>query len=139
MICMVTLMSSGSSTAVTHPHWSRSAPCRYVASTTDAAHTQHPPVLQARLAAGVPGQQCASHTVLPVLCWYVLQGALAPVLLRRMKEDVEDLPEKEEVVIWVELTAKQRRCVTQQGPACTSKQRLHGGKLSPGATTCARQ
>ena len=26
-----------------------------------------------------------------------LQAALAPVLLRRMKEDVEDLPEKEEV------------------------------------------
>jgi hypothetical protein len=32
------------------------------------------------------------------------------MLLRRMKEDVEDLPEKEEVVIWVELTAEQRRC-----------------------------
>jgi chromodomain-helicase-DNA-binding protein 7 len=31
------------------------------------------------------------------------------VLLRRMKEDVEDLPEKEEVIIWVELTAEQRR------------------------------
>lgn len=31
------------------------------------------------------------------------------MLLRRMKEDVEDLPEKEEVVIWVELTAEQRR------------------------------
>jgi chromodomain-helicase-DNA-binding protein 7 len=39
----------------------------------------------------------------------VAQAALAPVLLRRMKEDVEDLPEKEEVVIWVELTAEQRR------------------------------
>jgi hypothetical protein len=39
----------------------------------------------------------------------VLQAALAPVLLRRMKEDVENLPEKEEVVIWVELTAEQRR------------------------------
>jgi SNF2 family DNA or RNA helicase len=26
-----------------------------------------------------------------------------------MKEDVEDLPEKEEVVIWVELTPEQRR------------------------------
>jgi hypothetical protein len=38
-----------------------------------------------------------------------LQAALAPVLLRRMKEDVEDLPEKEEVVIWVELTQEQRR------------------------------
>jgi chromodomain-helicase-DNA-binding protein 7 len=31
------------------------------------------------------------------------------VLLRRMKEDVEDLPEKEEVVIWVELSPEQRR------------------------------
>lgn len=38
-----------------------------------------------------------------------LQAALAPLLLRRMKEDVENLPEKEEVVIWVELTAEQRR------------------------------
>eukprot|EP00878_Enallax_costatus_P046663 GHUV01056913.1.p1 GENE.GHUV01056913.1~~GHUV01056913.1.p1 ORF type:complete len:503 (+),score=214.95 GHUV01056913.1:285-1793(+) len=38
-----------------------------------------------------------------------LQAALAPVLLRRMKEDVEDLPEKEEVVIWVELTQEQKR------------------------------
>ncbi|KAG2496454.1 hypothetical protein HYH03_005678 [Edaphochlamys debaryana] len=37
-----------------------------------------------------------------------LQKALAPVLLRRMKEDVETLPQKEEVVIWVELTAPQR-------------------------------
>jgi hypothetical protein len=42
-------------------------------------------------------------------CVCVAQAALAPVLLRRMKEDVEDLPEKEEVVIWVELTAEQRR------------------------------
>ncbi|GLC56571.1 hypothetical protein PLESTB_001122300 [Pleodorina starrii] len=37
-----------------------------------------------------------------------LQAALAPVLLRRMKEDVEELPQKEEVVVWVELTAAQR-------------------------------
>ncbi|MEW5298254.1 MAG: hypothetical protein WDW36_001399 [Sanguina aurantia] len=37
-----------------------------------------------------------------------LQECLAPILLRRMKEDVEDLPEKEEVIIWVELTAEQR-------------------------------
>ncbi|KXZ48712.1 hypothetical protein GPECTOR_26g615 [Gonium pectorale] len=37
-----------------------------------------------------------------------LQAALAPILLRRMKEDVEELPQKEEVVIWVELTAHQR-------------------------------
>ncbi|KAG2440284.1 hypothetical protein HXX76_004395 [Chlamydomonas incerta] len=37
-----------------------------------------------------------------------LQEALAPMLLRRMKEDVEELPQKEEVVIWVELTQQQR-------------------------------
>jgi len=37
-----------------------------------------------------------------------LQEDLKPLLLRRMKEDVEALPEKEEVVIWVELTAQQR-------------------------------
>ena len=37
-----------------------------------------------------------------------MQEALAPLLLRRMKEDVEKLPEKEEVVVWVELTAQQQ-------------------------------
>lgn len=63
-------------------------------------------------------------------CCVVLQAALAPVLLRRMKEDVEDLPEKEEVVIWVELTPEQRRWdrrgfsaawvrLPMQGPQCT--------------------
>lgn len=36
------------------------------------------------------------------------QAELQPVLLRRMKEDVEQLPEKEEVVVWVELTQQQR-------------------------------
>ena len=36
------------------------------------------------------------------------QEALRPRFLRRMKEDVETLPEKEEVVVWVELTAQQR-------------------------------
>ena len=36
------------------------------------------------------------------------QDALRPVLLRRMKEDVENLPDKEEVVVWVELTPEQR-------------------------------
>ena len=29
-------------------------------------------------------------------------------MLRRMKEDVENLPEKEEVVVWVQLTHQQR-------------------------------
>ena len=37
-----------------------------------------------------------------------LAAALRPYLLRRMKEDVEDIPEKEEVVVWVEMTADQR-------------------------------
>ena len=36
------------------------------------------------------------------------QAALRPVLLRRMKEDVEDLPDKEEIVVSVELTPEQR-------------------------------
>ncbi len=36
------------------------------------------------------------------------QAELRPVLLRRMKEDVENLPDKEEVVVWVELTTEQR-------------------------------
>lgn len=30
-----------------------------------------------------------------------LQAELKPILLRRMKEDVEDLPEKEEILVWV--------------------------------------
>lgn len=37
-----------------------------------------------------------------------LQEVLRPILLRRMKEDVENLPEKEEVIIWTELTKEQR-------------------------------
>jgi chromodomain-helicase-DNA-binding protein 7 len=37
-----------------------------------------------------------------------LTAALRPYLLRRMKEDVETIPEKEEVVVWVEMTADQR-------------------------------
>ena len=37
-----------------------------------------------------------------------VQDALRPVLLRRMKEDVEALPGMEEVVVWVELMPEQR-------------------------------
>lgn len=37
------------------------------------------------------------------------QDELRPILLRRMKEDVEDLPAKEEVVVRVQLTHQQRR------------------------------
>ena len=37
-----------------------------------------------------------------------LAAALRPYLLRRMKEDVENIPEKEECVVWVEMTADQR-------------------------------
>ncbi len=40
--------------------------------------------------------------------FYAIQAELRPVLLRRMKEDVENLPDKEEVVVWVELTTEQR-------------------------------
>ena len=36
-----------------------------------------------------------------------LQERLKPILLRRMKEDVETLPEKEEIVVWVQLTKQQ--------------------------------
>ncbi|KAK9815748.1 hypothetical protein WJX72_008847 [[Myrmecia] bisecta] len=39
---------------------------------------------------------------------HALQAELKPILLRRMKEDVETLPEKEEVIVWVELTQQQR-------------------------------
>ena len=38
----------------------------------------------------------------------LMQEELRPLLLRRMKEDVENLPEKEEVIVWVELTDLQR-------------------------------
>ena len=41
-------------------------------------------------------------------CSGILQEELRPILLRRMKEDVENLPEKEEVVVWVQLTHQQR-------------------------------
>ena len=37
-----------------------------------------------------------------------MQNELRPVLLRRMKEDVENLPEKEEIVVRVQLTQQQR-------------------------------
>ena len=37
-----------------------------------------------------------------------LRELLKPRMLRRMKEDVEKIPAKEEVVVWVELTAQQR-------------------------------
>jgi SNF2 family DNA or RNA helicase len=37
-----------------------------------------------------------------------MQDELRPILLRRMKEDVETLPEKEEVIIWTEMTTFQR-------------------------------
>lgn len=37
-----------------------------------------------------------------------MQDELRPLLLRRMKEDVETLPDKEEIIIWVELTTYQR-------------------------------
>jgi SNF2 family DNA or RNA helicase len=34
---------------------------------------------------------------------------LKPLLLRRMKEDVETLPTKEEIIVWVELTKEQKK------------------------------
>ena len=37
-----------------------------------------------------------------------LRDVLKPRMLRRMKEDVESIPAKEEVVVWVELTPEQR-------------------------------
>ncbi len=37
-----------------------------------------------------------------------MQDELRPILLRRMKEDVEDLPQKEEIVVRVQLTRDQR-------------------------------
>ena len=37
-----------------------------------------------------------------------LRDVLKPRMLRRMKEDVESIPAKEEIVVWVELTPEQR-------------------------------
>ena len=37
-----------------------------------------------------------------------LRKVLKPRMLRRMKEDVETIPAKEEIVVWVELTTEQR-------------------------------
>ena len=42
------------------------------------------------------------------MMFFECQEELRPILLRRMKEDVENLPEKEEVVVWVQLTHQQR-------------------------------
>ena len=53
------------------------------------------------------GDDRASGGITPAQV-HSMQAALRPLLLRRMKEDVETLPEKEEVVIWVELTVEQR-------------------------------
>ena len=38
-----------------------------------------------------------------------LRDVLKPRMLRRMKEDVETIPAKEEIVVWVELTPEQRK------------------------------
>lgn len=38
----------------------------------------------------------------------ILQDALRPILLRRMKEDVETLPNKEEILLKCPLTPEQR-------------------------------
>ena len=51
----------------------------------------------------------ACHNICAYLCPDYLQEHLAPILLRRMKEDVETLPEKEEVVVWVQLTPEQHQ------------------------------
>ena len=51
----------------------------------------------------------ATETVkVAALSFVIVQEDLKPILLRRMKEDVENLPEKEEVVVWVQLTHQQR-------------------------------
>ena len=58
-----------------------------------------------------------------------VQEELKPILLRRMKEDVEKLPEKEEVVVWVELTQQQhayyRALYSNQAGACTCAALTH--------------
>lgn len=50
---------------------------------------------------------CVAFTMAFADCHLHPQDELRPVLLRRMKEDVETLPEKEEIVIWVQLTRSQ--------------------------------
>lgn len=61
-----------------------------------------------------------------------MQDELRPILLRRMKEDVEDLPQKEEIVVRVQLTRDQRKyykaifakqvriCCSPFNPSCLS-------------------
>lgn len=53
-----------------------------------------------------------------------LAAALQPYLLRRMKEDVETIPEKEEVVVWVEMTADQARARARASGADGVRSRL---------------
>ena len=59
---------------------------------------------------------CAPHPFSPHPCMLHAQAALAPALLRRMKEDVETLPEKEEVIIWVSRQPPSDFCVITSPP-----------------------
>ena len=55
-------------------------------------------------------------------CHLDMQREMRPILLRRMKEDVEQLPEKEEVIVWVELTRQQQfyyKALYSQQVCCT--------------------
>ena len=55
-------------------------------------------------------------------CHLDVQKEMRPILLRRMKEDVEQLPEKEEVIVWVELTRLQQfyyKALYSQQVSCT--------------------
>lgn len=52
---------------------------------------------------------------------FLLQGDLKPVLCRRVKYDVENIPAMEEIILSVELTKQQRICYKAMyaGTICT--------------------
>lgn len=113
------LSGSGAPLAARRPLWSRSSSCRCACETecTVCRASFKTPLMILTAAysacrnAGEDGPQLASQgafgssSVWPTQCashpsprpLTTPQEALAPVLLRRMKEDVEELPQKEEV------------------------------------------
>lgn len=70
-----------------------------------------------------------------------LQARLRPLLLRRLKEDVETLPQKEEVVIWVELAAEQRlyyRAIYEKQIGAVRNGGMDGGMTTSGGCAWSR-
>lgn len=57
---------------------------------------------------GLPANYSAKESSLDASQLEAIRGELKPYMLRRMKEDVETIPAKEEVVMWIQQTWEQR-------------------------------